>query len=186
VYEYLYLFCLCFSAVALSLNFTHHDIFFFVTIKNYRFIISSLGSEYIKRFFYLLNYLPEINFDSRRMLNSLNLVERLITSRYLFLCVWISLSVLFMFFSCCIVIKLHPSWHIFLCAILFIYNNIYNLTPVELNSDELKFRLSRIKVLVPRCRKPYYLHSLSQIYLSKLVYYLGIKIGSQVTHRSIQ
>ena len=60
--------------------------------------------------------------------------------------------------------------------------NIYNLTPVESNSDESKFRLSRIKVLVPRCRKPYYLHSLSQIYLSKHVYYLGIKIGSQVKH----
>ena len=30
VYEYVYLFCLCFSAVALSLNFTHHDVFFFV------------------------------------------------------------------------------------------------------------------------------------------------------------
>ena len=60
--------------------------------------------------------------------------------------------------------------------------NIYNLTPVESNSDELKFRLSRIKVLVPRCRKPYYLHSLSRIYLSKHVYYLGIKIGSQVKH----
>ena len=56
------------------------------------------------------------------LLNSLNLVERLITSRYLFLCVWISLSVLFIFFSCCIVIKLQPSWRIFLCAILFIYN----------------------------------------------------------------
>ena len=56
------------------------------------------------------------------LLNSLNLVEWLITSRYLFLCVWIYLSVLFKFFSCCIVIKLHPSWHIFLCAILFIYN----------------------------------------------------------------
>jgi hypothetical protein len=49
--------------------------------------------------------------------------------------------------------------------------NLYNLTPVE-----SKFRLSRIKVLVPRCRKPYYLHSLSRIYLSKHVYYLGIKI----------
>ena len=60
--------------------------------------------------------------------------------------------------------------------------NIYNLTPVVSNSDESKFRLSRIKVLVPRCRKPYYLHSLSQIYLSKHVYYLGIKIGSQVKH----
>jgi hypothetical protein len=60
--------------------------------------------------------------------------------------------------------------------------NIYNLTPVESNSDELKFWLSRIKVLVPRCRKPYYLHSLSRIYLSKHVYYLGIKIGSQVKH----
>jgi hypothetical protein len=59
------------------------------------------------------------------LLNSLNLVERLITSRYLFfLCVWICLSVLFMFFSCCIVIKLHPSWRIFLCAILFIYNKL--------------------------------------------------------------
>ena len=55
-------------------------------------------------------------------LNSLNLVKRLITSRYVFLCEWICLSVLFMFFSCCIVIKLHPSWRIFLCAILFIYN----------------------------------------------------------------
>jgi hypothetical protein len=58
--------------------------------------------------------------------------------------------------------------------------NIYNLTPVD--SDESKFWLSRIKVLVPRCRKPYYLHSLSQIYLSKHVYYLGLKIGSQVKH----
>jgi hypothetical protein len=60
--------------------------------------------------------------------------------------------------------------------------NIYNLTPVESNSDESKFQLSRIKVLVPRCSKPYYLHSLSQIYLSKHVYYLGIKIGLQVKH----
>ena len=60
--------------------------------------------------------------------------------------------------------------------------NIYNLTPVESNSDESKLRLSRIKVLVPRCRKPYYLHTLSQIYLSKHVYYLGIKIGLQVKH----
>ena len=30
VYDYVYPFCLCFSAVALSLNFTHHDVFFFV------------------------------------------------------------------------------------------------------------------------------------------------------------
>ena len=60
--------------------------------------------------------------------------------------------------------------------------NIYNLTRVESNSDESKFRLSLIKVLVPRCRKPYYLHLLSQIYLSKHVYYLGIKIGSQEKH----
>jgi hypothetical protein len=60
--------------------------------------------------------------------------------------------------------------------------NIYNLTSVESNSDESKFQLSRIKVLVPRCRKPYYLHSLSQIYLSKHVHYLGLKIGSQVKH----
>jgi hypothetical protein len=60
--------------------------------------------------------------------------------------------------------------------------NIYNLTPVESNSDESKFRLSRIKVLVARCRKPYYLHTLSRTYLSKHVYYLGIKIGSQVKH----
>ena len=64
--------------------------------------------------------------------------------------------------------------------------NIYNLTPVESNSDESKFRLSWIKVLVPRCRKPYYLHSLSQIYLSKHVYYLRIKIGSQVKHTVIE
>jgi hypothetical protein len=64
--------------------------------------------------------------------------------------------------------------------------NIYNLTPVESNSDESKFLLSRIKVLVPRCRKPYYLHSFSQIYLSKHVYYLGIKIGSQVKHPVIE
>jgi hypothetical protein len=64
--------------------------------------------------------------------------------------------------------------------------NIYNLTPVESNSYELKFRLSRIKVLVPRCRKPYYLHSLSQIYLSKHVYYLRIKIESQVKHPVIE
>ena len=63
--------------------------------------------------------------------------------------------------------------------------NIYNLTPVESNSDESKFRLSQIKVLVPRCRKPYYLHSLSRIYLSKHVYYLEIKIGSQVKHSVI-
>jgi hypothetical protein len=60
--------------------------------------------------------------------------------------------------------------------------NIYNLTPVESNSDESKFRFSRIKVLILRCRKPYYLHSLSQIYLSKHVYYLRIKIESQVKH----
>jgi hypothetical protein len=40
------------------------------TIKNYRFIISALGSAYIndyekytKEAFYLLNYLSEINFD---------------------------------------------------------------------------------------------------------------------------
>ena len=64
--------------------------------------------------------------------------------------------------------------------------NIYNLTPVESNSDESKFRLSQIKVLVPRCRKPYYLHSLSQIYLSKHVYYLRIKIESQVKHPVIE
>jgi hypothetical protein len=64
--------------------------------------------------------------------------------------------------------------------------NIYNLTPVESNSDESKFRLSRIKVLVPRCRKPHYLHSLSQIYLSKHVFYLRIKIGSQVKHPVIE
>ena len=64
--------------------------------------------------------------------------------------------------------------------------NIYNLTPVESNSDESKFRLSRIKVLVPRCRKPYYLHSLSQINLSKHVYYRRIKIGSQVKHPLIE
>jgi hypothetical protein len=38
--------------------------------------------------------------------------------------IWICLSVLFMFFSCCIVIKLHPSWRIFLCAIPFIYNKL--------------------------------------------------------------
>jgi hypothetical protein len=38
------------------------------------------------------------------------------------------------------------------------------LTPVESNSDESKIWLSRIKVLVTRCRKPYYLHSLSLIY----------------------
>ena len=30
VNEYVYPFCLCFSPVALSLNFTHHDVFFFV------------------------------------------------------------------------------------------------------------------------------------------------------------
>jgi hypothetical protein len=30
--EYVYLFCLCFSAVALSLNFTHHDVFFLCAI----------------------------------------------------------------------------------------------------------------------------------------------------------
>ena len=63
--------------------------------------------------------------------------------------------------------------------------NIYNFTPVESNSDESKFRLSQIKVLVPRCRKPYYLHSLSRNYLSKHVYYLGITIGSQVKHSVI-
>ena len=64
--------------------------------------------------------------------------------------------------------------------------NIYNLTPVESNSDESKFLLSRIKVLVPRCRKPYYLHSLSQIYMSKHVHYLRIKIGPQVKYPVIE
>jgi hypothetical protein len=58
------------------------------------------------------------------LLNSLNLVKRLITSRYLYLCEWICLSVMFMFFTCCIVIKLHPSWRILLCAILIIYNKL--------------------------------------------------------------
>jgi hypothetical protein len=53
--------------------------------------------------------------------------------------------------------------------------NIYNLTPVESNSDESKFRLSQIKVLVPRCRKPYYLHSLSQI--------MCITLGLKSDHR---
>jgi hypothetical protein len=47
-------------------------------------------------------------------------------------------------------------------------------------------KLQLIKVLVPRCRKPYYLHSLSQIYLSKHVYYLRIKIRSQVKHPVIE
>jgi hypothetical protein len=94
------------------------------------------------------------------LLNSLNLVKRLITSRYLFLCVWICLSVslswlnklhfwyfrsstwvelrltqifsmvpsnsrwreLTVFKFQLFGLKLHPSWHIFLCAILFIYN----------------------------------------------------------------
>ena len=53
--------------------------------------------------------------------------------------------------------------------------NIYNLTPVESNSDESKFQLSPLKVLVPSCL-PFvvYLHSLSRIYLSKHVYYLDI------------
>ena len=44
------------------------------TIKNYRFIISALGSAYIndyekytKETSYLLNYLSEINFDYRRI-----------------------------------------------------------------------------------------------------------------------
>jgi hypothetical protein len=37
------------------------------------------------------------------------------------LCEWICLSVLFMFFTCCIVIKLHPSWHIFsLCNTVYL------------------------------------------------------------------
>ena len=43
------------------------------TIKNYRFIISALGSAYINDYekytteaFYLLNYLSEINFHQRR------------------------------------------------------------------------------------------------------------------------
>ena len=72
----------------------------------------------------ILNWFNVIIAGFFPLLNSLNLVERLITSSYLFLCVWICLSVLFLFFSCCIVIKLHPSWRIFLCAILFIYNKL--------------------------------------------------------------
>ena len=63
--------------------------------------------------------------------------------------------------------------------------NIYNLTPVESNSDESKFRLSRIKVLVPRCRKPYYWHSISQIYQSKHVYYLVLKLDHRWNIRSL-
>ena len=43
-------------------------------------------------------------------LNSLNLVKRLITSRYLFLCEWICLSVLFMFFSCSFSPLIWPKW----------------------------------------------------------------------------
>ena len=53
--------------------------------------------------------------------------------------------------------------------------NIYNFTPVESNSDESKFRLSQIKVLVPRCRKPYYLHSLSRITCQNMCITLGLK-----------
>jgi hypothetical protein len=48
------------------------------------------------------------------------------------------------------------------------------------------WRLSRIKVLAPRCRKPYYLHSLSRIYLSKHVHYLGIKIGKIWLNRKFE
>ena len=56
-------------------------------------------------------------------LNSLNLVER-ITSRYLFSCEWICV----MFFTCCIVIKLHPSWRIFLLQYcLFTINCVFLL-----------------------------------------------------------
>jgi hypothetical protein len=54
-------------------------------------------------------------------LNSLNIMKRLITSRHLFLCEWICLSALFKFFTCCIVIKLHPSWRIFsLCNTVYL------------------------------------------------------------------
>ena len=57
------------------------------------------------------------------LLNSLNLVEWLITSRYLFFCVWLCLSVLFMFFSCCIVINFtHHDVFFFVQYCLFTIN----------------------------------------------------------------
>jgi hypothetical protein len=80
----------------------------------------------------------------------------------------------------------HNTKPIQILSLINLTINIYNLTPVESNSDKSKFRLSRIKVLVQRCRKLYHLHSLSQIYLSKHVYYLRIKIGSQVKHPVIE
>jgi hypothetical protein len=57
------------------------------------------------------------------LLNSLNLVERLITSGYLFFCVWLCLSDLFMFFSCCIVINFtHHDVFFFVQYCLFTIN----------------------------------------------------------------
>jgi hypothetical protein len=35
------------------------------------------------------------------------------------LCEWICISVLFMFFTCCIVIKFHPSWRMFVDSNFF-------------------------------------------------------------------
>ena len=57
------------------------------------------------------------------LLNSLNLVDRLITSGYLFFCVWLCLSDLFMFFSCCIVINFtHHDVFFFVQYCLFTIN----------------------------------------------------------------
>ena len=82
---------------------------------------TSIACPYSRNDFNIFDVFVAVFFS---LLNSLNLVKQLITSRYLFLCVWICLSVLFMFFNCCIVFKLHPSWRIFLCAILLIYNKL--------------------------------------------------------------
>ena len=70
VYDYVYLFCLCFSAVALSLNFTHHDVFFFVqyclfTINsNYMLIKSNIFLNLSK----LRNYTSLIKINFRQII----------------------------------------------------------------------------------------------------------------------
>jgi hypothetical protein len=61
-------------------------------------------------------------------------------------------------------------------------SQLYMLTCNNTNSYRLSHKPNKINVVELMFLNQNYFHSLSQIYLSKYVYYLGIKIGSQVKH----
>jgi hypothetical protein len=76
---------------------------------------------------------------------------------------------------------------------IFIHNEVRdfdtNSTQPEIRVNRIRDNESQLHVIFSLdfvLRKPYYLHSLSLIYLSKHVYYLRIKIGSQVKHPVIE